>query len=194
VVFCHGFPDPVLPSAVMSAIRFDRRPRIPTSGTALLLLFLVAFAFASVGAEGNPEVASGEDFGAGLALTRPLPLSAALTEALAAAQSESSKSSNEPVLVQGRIAEVCQRKGCWTILQDGDARVRVRFKDYGFFLPTNCSGRTAYVEGIFEIATLTEAEARHYASESPGGDPSSIHGPQREVGLIATGVRLLEKR
>jgi len=95
-----------------------------------------------------------------------------------------------PVLVSGRIAEVCQRKGCWTILRDGEASLRVRFQDYGFFLPKDCQGDEAFVEGRLQVRTLSETEARHYAEETPGGDPASIVGPQREVGFLATGVRL----
>ena len=95
------------------------------------------------------------------------------------------------VLVRGRVADVCQRKGCWTILQDGETRVRVRFKDYAFFLPTDCNGREALVEGIVEVKTLSEAMARHYEEESTDGAPEAVQGPRREVGITASGVRLL---
>jgi hypothetical protein len=87
---------------------------------------------------------------------------------------------------------------------DGDASIRVRFKNYGFFLPTDSSGRTAYVEGVVKIEMLSEKQARHYASESEAseseasesnsGEAESIHGPQREVGFVASGVRLVERR
>ena len=32
-----------------------------------------------------------------------------------------------PVLIKGRVTDVCQRKGCWTVIEDGDAQVRIRF-------------------------------------------------------------------
>ena len=67
----------------------------------------------------------------------------------------------------------------------------VRFHDYGFFLPKDAMGVRAQLEGIAEIRTLSENEARHYAAESRDGDPDSIEGPQREIGFVATGVRLL---
>jgi hypothetical protein len=122
------------------------------------------------------------DFGAGVTLTDPTPLA----EVLAAPE----RYAAAPVLVEGRIADVCQKKGCWTVLTDGKNTVRVRFQDYGFFLPKDAFGATALVQGVVVVRTLSEKEARHYAEESREGDPSAIHGEQREVGFVASGVRL----
>ena len=93
------------------------------------------------------------------------------------------------VAVRAEVHEVCQKKGCWTILRDGDAFVRVRFADYAFFVPKDSRGRTALAQGSLTVRTLSEREARHYAAETAGGDPNAIEGPQREVGFLATGVR-----
>jgi hypothetical protein len=125
---------------------------------------------------------AGQHFGAPLELVELTPLAEVLNDPGAYR--------DEPILVSGRIAEVCQRKGCWTILQDGDAMVRVRFHDYGFFLPKDCQGEQAWVEGRVQVRTLSEKDARHYEAETRGGDPAKIHGPQHEVGFVATGVRL----
>ena len=59
------------------------------------------------------------------------------------------------------------------------------------FLPTDVSGSEAFVEGRLKVVELSEAEARHYASESVDGDPAPVDGPQRELGFTATGVRLV---
>ena len=95
------------------------------------------------------------------------------------------------VLLRGRLTDLCTKKGCWTVLTDDRAAVRVTFQDYGFFLPQDALGQTALVEGRAEVQVLSEREARHYASESRNGDPDAIEGPQRQVGFVATGVRLL---
>ncbi len=147
---------------------------------------LLALTFLALGASGPATIEPGTDYGAGLTLTRI----SSLPDVIAAAERHTSDS----VLVRGRISEVCQRKGCWTILEDADATVRVRFKDYGFFLPKDSSGRQAYVEGVVTIQTLSEKQARHYQSEAKDGDPAAIHGPQREIGFVATGVRLVDPR
>ena len=132
-----------------------------------------------------PAPAPVQDFGAGITLDEPTPLGRLLESP--------ERYASEKVLVSGRLTEVCQRKGCWTLLQDGDAQVRVRFLDYGFFLPKDSAGRQAWVEGRVTVRTLSESEARHYESERPGGDPQRIRGPQREVGFVASGVRLAER-
>lgn len=97
------------------------------------------------------------------------------------------------ILLKGRVADVCQKKGCWTLLQDGDATVRVRFLDYGFFVPKDIQGREMLVEGKISVRTLSEKDAKHYARESIAGDAASIEGPQREVGFVASGVRLVAR-
>ena len=137
----------------------------------------------AVVANAEATAPEGRDFGAGLTLSSPTTLAALLETPEAFGE--------EPVLVHGRIADVCQKKGCWTILRDGDATVRVRFQDYGFFLPQDVQGQEAWVEGVVTVRTLSQKEARHYASESTGGDPDSIDGPQREVGFLASGVRVV---
>jgi hypothetical protein len=127
--------------------------------------------------------AAAENFGAALRLTDETPLSRVAAEP--------EKFADRAVLLRGRVADVCQRKGCWTILQDGDERIRVRFLDYAFFLPTDCNGREALVEGKIEVETLSEGLARHYEEESRDGNPDAVTGPRQEITMTATGVRLL---
>lgn len=139
----------------------------------------------------DPGVASsaaesaGSLYGAGLTLDQVTPLAEVF------AQPE--RFADEPVLVSGRITDVCQKKGCWTLLRDGDAEVRVRFKDYGFFLPKDCRGQQAFVEGRVQIKELSAREARHYDSESQNADAAQTTGARREVGLLASGVKLIER-
>ncbi len=131
----------------------------------------------------SPSLPAGRDFGAGLTL--------AVVSDLEEVVREPGRYLDDPILVRGRISDVCQKKGCWTVLSQGEANVRVRFKDYGFFLPSDSSGKQAYVEGVVKLETLSEKSARHYARESQSGNAAAIHGPQREVGFTASGVRLL---
>jgi hypothetical protein len=133
---------------------------------------------------GQPAaIPSGTDFGAGLTLTRPTPLSEVVQDP--------ERFEQQPILVHGRVSDVCQRKGCWLMLSDEAAHVRVHFKDYGFFVPTDSMGNEVFVEGIVTVETLSESAARHYESESRRGDPDLVNGPQREVIFTATGVRLV---
>ena len=145
------------------------------------MLALVAVGLIGSGAA-LPE---GDEFGAGITLGAARPLS----KVMASPETHT----DTPVLVRARISEVCQQKGCWTILREGETTVRVRFKDYGFFLPKDISGREVLVEGVVRIRTMSEREARHFAGETRGGKPDEIHGPQREIGFVATGVRVLPR-
>ena len=46
------------------------------------------------------------------------------------------------VKLKAPINACCQKKGCWMNVDLGkDVEMRVKFKDYGFFVPFNSSGR-----------------------------------------------------
>jgi len=108
----------------------------------------------------------------------PQPLSAVL------AKPEDGKK----VLVEGVVRRACSQMGCWMELAppEGGPGVRVTFKDYGFFVPTDSAGARARVQGTIKVAQLSEAQAEHLRAE--GG--SMTAGAQREVRLVATGVEL----
>jgi hypothetical protein len=98
--------------------------------------------------------------------------------------------SGKTVRTEGTVSAVCQEKGCWMTLKSGDQSVRVMFKDYGFFVPKDSAGATAVMEGVFNVKTIPEATAKHYAGETPGGKPDAIKGDQKELSLVASGVEL----
>src|ERR1043166_4406250 len=77
------------------------------------------------------------------------------------------KYQKDAVLVEGVIENVCQMKGCWMQLtpEAGKPGVRVTFKDYGFFVPTDSKGLKARAEGVTKVKTLTKAEADHLEHE-----------------------------
>jgi len=92
------------------------------------------------------------------------------------------------VLVEGVVRRACSQMGCWMELapSEGGAGMRVTFKDYGFFVPTDSAGAKARVQGTLKVAELSAAQAEHLRAE--GGSMSA--GAQREVRLVATGVEL----
>jgi hypothetical protein len=81
------------------------------------------------------------------------------------------------------------------ILVDGDTKVRVTFKDYGFFMPKNLAGSKVVLEGILSEEVLSEKDARHYAEDAgkSKAEIAKIKGDQRELGFEATGVLVLAK-
>jgi hypothetical protein len=129
------------------------------------------------------DVPPGRDFGAGLTLGEVADFQDVI--------GHPEKYADRSVLLRAPIQDVCQKKGCWMILAEGDAQVRVRFKDYDFFVPKDAAGKLAYVEGRVKAELVSEKTARHYAEESQREDPSRIRGPQKAVSFVATGVRIV---
>lgn len=118
------------------------------------------------------------------------PLGASPKVALADLVKDPAAWSGKTVRTEGIVTAVCQEKGCWMTLKSGDQSVRVTFKDYGFFVPKDSAGRAAVLEGVFNVKTVSEAKAKHYAEETPGGKPDAIKGDQKELSLVASGVEL----
>lgn len=99
----------------------------------------------------------------------------------------SGENASSPVTLKTSVAEVCSKKGCFFIAQDGDFTARVTFKDYGFFIPTDSQGKEVMLVGDFSIETLSEEKAKHYA-EDAGKDADEIKGEQKEYSIVATSV------
>lgn len=96
------------------------------------------------------------------------------------------------VKVSGRVNNVCRKKGCWFAIQDPEmteTSVRITMKDYGFFVPRDCAGKDAVIEGTFDLKVMTEARRKHLA-EDAGKDSSGIKGDVQEFTLVATGVEI----
>ena len=99
------------------------------------------------------------------------------------------------IRIDGLLRDVCRKKGCWVVLKDGKHEVRVKFKDYAFFVPRDATGRRAILQGVLSTKTISEALAKHYAEE--GGNPAAaktIKGPQTVLSFMATGAEVLGKR
>lgn len=98
--------------------------------------------------------------------------------------------------ISGEIKEVCTKKGCWFAMElpNGES-MRVTFKDYGFFIPTNSQGFPIVLEGV---ATLTETDVetlKHYAEDQGKSkeEVAAITAPKREITFEATGVVIKPK-
>jgi hypothetical protein len=85
----------------------------------------------------------------------------------------------------GRIAEVCQAKGCWMMLEDDGQAARVMFGDHAFQLPRGASG-TAIVHGVLERKELTPEQVEHLSGDSGKG----IAAQPVEYRIVADGVRV----
>jgi len=121
------------------------------------------------------------------------PLSIKKAVSLQEALAQPGKYQNQKVLLEGKISDVCQMKGCWVMLSDGERAIRIKFENYSFFVPKDSRGKKVRAEGRLIQETLSEDMARHYAAEeSTKSDPSEIKGPQRVVTFEAAGVAILD--
>ena len=101
------------------------------------------------------------------------------------------KFEDKTIRVKGTIQDVCQKKGCWLLLTSDKKTMRVRFKDYKFFVPTNAKGYVVTLEGQAKATEISEKMAKHYAEESGDKEAAKkIKGPQKTVAFTATGIRL----
>ena len=70
------------------------------------------------------------------------------------------------VRVEGRVADVCQKAGCWMVIAEGDKTMRVRMKDHGFAVAKDGAGSQCQIEGVITAKPMDPEEAAHFASES----------------------------
>ena len=104
------------------------------------------------------------------------------------------KNSNQDIAsvkVTGEIDAVCKNKGCWMTIANGVGEpLRITFKDYGFFVPKDCAGKTAVFEGRAYHDTVTVAMLKEYAKDDGKSkeEIEKITEPEISLGFEATGV------
>ncbi len=95
----------------------------------------------------------------------------------------------------GTIGEVCQKKGCWFVLQDGTKQARVMMRgvldnDTKYFrIPIKSSGKKATIEGKLETKVFSEANVKHIEYDA-GRDPEKVSGSRKEFVIQARAVKI----
>jgi hypothetical protein len=141
----------------------------------------------AVSSAGRLDEKSYQHFGDGVAAKGE-----AITLATLAAQSK--ELVGKKVRVTGEIKAVCKKKGCWMILADGTQQVRIQFRDYGFFVPLDCEGRTAVLEGTFDVSETSVADLKHLLEdEGKKEEAAKVTEPRIEMKVMADGVALTKK-
>jgi len=103
---------------------------------------------------------------------------------IAAAASDPEAYAGEPRLFSGRITQVCQKKGCWVVLEQDGKSARVMAKDHGFEVPKDSSG-PAVAYGVLQIEPITPEHARHLVE-----DDGAEHPGESELRVVATAIRI----
>ncbi len=75
------------------------------------------------------------------------------------------------VRVEGTIGKVCEKRGCWMDLRDGETTVRIPMAGHRFFLPQDVIGHEAVVQGTVQlVGEYVEDEAEAEGHEHPEGE------------------------
>ncbi|MDU0370229.1 DUF4920 domain-containing protein [Hymenobacter endophyticus] len=96
-----------------------------------------------------------------------------------------------PLTLVGKAEAVCQAKGCWLTLALPDGqKMRVKFKDYAFFVPKDIAGRTVVVNGVAQREVVSVAAQQHYAKDAgkSAQEIAAITKPQEQLNFEADGV------
>ncbi|MCY7312460.1 MAG: DUF4920 domain-containing protein [Pseudoxanthomonas sp.] len=85
----------------------------------------------------------------------------------------------------GRITDVCQKTGCWVMLEDQGQAVRVMLGDHDFFIPKDVRG-PAVVYGVLSRKELSPEAVAHMAAETSSGAAVL----EQEYRIVAQGVEV----
>ena len=95
------------------------------------------------------------------------------------------------VRVEGRIADVCQKAGCWMVLAHEDLSIRVKMKDHAFFVDRQSTGGWADIEGEIHSKALDPAEVAHFQSEAQNPEATpELQAKDKVYDLMASAVRI----
>ena len=148
-----------------------------------LYVLSVAFLLVVISAYGQDRLESTGTFG------EPIDKKGAISAKKLSQKMDKSESLN--IKVKGTITEVCQAKGCWMTIDLGDDELmRVKFKDYGFFVPKDAAGKTAIIQGVAKNEIIGVDELRHLAKDAGKSEKEiiAIDKPKEELTFVAEGV------
>ncbi|GAA4007279.1 hypothetical protein GCM10022408_18990 [Hymenobacter fastidiosus] len=95
----------------------------------------------------------------------------------------------------GNATGVCQAKGCWLTMATPDGHeMRVRFKDYAFFVPKNITDKTVVINGWAHREVVPVSDLQHYAKDAgkSAREIAAITEPEEQLNFEADGVLVQE--
>jgi hypothetical protein len=92
------------------------------------------------------------------------------------------------VVVSGTVESVCQSRGCWMTIKTENGSIRSTFKDYGFFVPKDISGKEVVLSGIIREEKVAGSMEQHYLEDA--GDTTKTIMPDFIIKqtFVASGV------
>ena len=95
----------------------------------------------------------------------------------------------DEIVVEGVVAKVCKKMGCWMELspEEGKAGIRVSLED--FTVPKDSAAMSARAVGVVKVKNLSKDEADHL-EEDGAKLVRNADGTAREVSFKARGAEL----
>lgn len=84
---------------------------------------------------------------------------------IAAAIAKNSSAQEVTGKFSGRITQVCQKEGCWLVIESNGRAARVEMKDHAFVVPKKARG-SAIAYGVLSQVELDAEEAEHLAKDA----------------------------
>ena len=89
----------------------------------------------------------------------------------------------KPAKFKGRITQVCQKEGCWLMIESNAQAARIKTKDHAFVIPKDSKGE-AIVFGELKRVELKPEAAKHLAEDAGQSTPVATN----ELQITATSI------
>jgi Rieske Fe-S protein len=83
---------------------------------------------------------------------------------------------DQSVRVSGTVRKVCQHRGCWVEIADGDATIIVKSLDHGIAFPKDGVGHKMTIDGVLRIDAPEACDHGHGDSATFGGATAQAEG------------------
>jgi len=147
-----------------------------------LFLFFILLAFITIQAQPpSVEAKSGMVFGKTFSADEVVDIN----KILPTLSNEST-----PVLIEGKVTEVCKAEGCWLKLDSEKGSILVRMKGHAFFVPVSLTGKTIVLSGSGKIQETSVEMLKHYAEDAGKSkeEIADIKEPKKEAIFYAEGL------
>jgi hypothetical protein len=104
------------------------------------------------------------------------------------------ENSSSEIWLKGKVAEVCQREGCWLKLENKQGSpVLVKMRNHSFSVPKDIEGSFIYIHGEAKRDTISVEKLREYAYDAgkSNAEIQSIRAPKIEIVVEANGVIII---
>lgn len=104
---------------------------------------------------------------------------------IAAASGNVDDYAGKPAKFKGRITQVCQKEGCWLMIESNAQAARIKTKDHSFVIPKDSTGE-AIVFGELKRVELKPEAAKHLAEDAGQSEPVA----SSELQITATSISI----